>query len=400
MQIGGEAVPVLRLSGTPGDGGVTLGRFAQELFRHDGPVRGAYLNDLHQATGVAPEVVRRQASLWLAALPVWAQEQIDGLAIGSGAQVGQVAEFLYADIATSLGGANSIEVPGGADARAGLTLTDHGADGPAASFADGAMCTGVIAPVEGRPWVARNCDWLLATLRRGTAAVVHEVPGRIPVLSLGILGDIDVDTGVNAERLWLHLHTLPSLDRPRPGRARFSWLFWAREALETCATIDEVEAFIERTDRDRGVLVLVVEGKTGKSALFECGRSSYERVEPGGEPHGIAGTIIATNHPQRRHPSAEVLAGRGPARSGSTIQRYERARSVLAEGGPGSAPHDLMELLSDPEIEMHSPRHLRTIYSVVCGPGQREIYFAPGCFHTGRAAPSVGRWTRIAWPWR
>jgi len=110
----------------------------------------------------------------------------------------------------------------------GPVRTDSaGASSRAEADLAGPLCSAAAGrSPDGRgAWVARNCDWLRAILVRGTAAVVHRRPHAIPILAVGIRGDIDVDTGVNAERLWLHLHTLPALDAPTDDRRRFSWLF-------------------------------------------------------------------------------------------------------------------------------------------------------------------------------
>ena len=84
---------------------------------------------------------------------------------------------------------------------------------------------------------------------------------------MGIAGDIDVDTGLNAEGLWLHVHTMHAADTSTPGKPCLSWLFWAREALETCATIDDVEPMLGRIDRDRGMILVLVEGRTQPGGL-------------------------------------------------------------------------------------------------------------------------------------
>ena len=117
---------------------------------------------------------------------------------------------------------------------------------------------------DGKCWIGRNCDWLTPTLTRGVSAVVHEIPNRIPIMAVGIRGDIDLDTGLNAEGLWIHLHTLHATDPMPTGMPYISWLFWAREALETCASLDDLERFIETTARDRGVMVIASEGGSGR----------------------------------------------------------------------------------------------------------------------------------------
>ena len=385
-------IPLIRLRGRPGDCGLQHAAHVAWMFEE--AVRGAYLDDISAANRVPRELIRVQAGAWLERLPLWAQEEIDGMSRGVRRRVPDVAEFVYADIATSSGGVNSIEMPG----VEREILSGGGVD------AGGAMCTAVVTPVERVAWVARNCDWLWATLRRGCSAVVHEVPGRHAVMAVGIHGDIDIDTGVNARGLWLHLHTLPSSDKSRVGRTRFSWLFWAREALETCATLDELEAFIAATDRDRGVLVIAVDGKTNQAALFECGRATYERVRAGEGAHGLRGSIVATNHCQARHPPDEAFAPRdgAPARAsrrGSTVRRYQRVCEILRCGEVEHPAHDLAEILADDEVEMRDPVHLRTIYSAVCAPAARELWFAHGDFGSRSPAASSGTWQRVEWPW-
>src|SRR5690606_34283906 len=150
---------------------------------------------------------------WLGNLPAHFQEEIEGMARGAGIGVLGMAEFLYADIARPTGGADArLASPGEEPAR----MEREGRAGREAEPADGPMCSGVWLAATGgaETWVGRNCDWLVPTLLRGTAAVVHAAPGRIPVMAVGIRGDIDVDTGINAERLWLHLHTLLAMDDP------------------------------------------------------------------------------------------------------------------------------------------------------------------------------------------
>lgn len=387
-------VPRIVLRGSPGDCGTQYAPHCAHLLAP--PFRERYLSDMAHATGVPRDMTRAQARLWFERLPAWAQEETDGLSRACSVNTHETAEFLYADIATIAGGDNSIALPDVHDQIVGE------APGPAG---DGPMCSGVVTRIDHQPWVARNCDWLWATLTRGTAAVVHCVPGRIPVMALGILGDIDLDTGVNAQRLWLHLHTLPSRELARPDRARFSWLFWAREALETCSTIDELHRFILRTDRDRGVLAFAVDGKNGRSALFECGRSSCTRVDEGEGAHGLSHTIVATNHTQDRHPPDHLYEA-GPdgapgrvSRRGSTVRRYQRVCAMLRAGPPRTAPDDLIRLLADDEIEMRDSPRLGTIYAALCAPATGETWFATGDARRAQPAASGPGWQRIEWPW-
>lgn len=371
---------LFHLPGPPADAGFAHGRALAHFFQST--FFDAYIASLCAINRVEHDDMFKQADRWLARLPEHFQIEIDAMASGARTRTPRVAAFLYADIARPT------------DA---VATRDPAHQNPAASPEDpanhtllgGPMCSAVALELNGRPWVARNCDWLTATLVRGTAAVVHEVPGRIPVMALGIKGDIDIDTGVNAERLWLHLHTLYSPEEPRGDRTQISWLFWAREALETCATLDELDRFIASTDRDRGVIVVAADAKSNERALFECARSGHRRIDAGDLP------LIATNHPQHKHPTPERAA---KSRPGATLARYCAVRDLIAETPPEHGPDDLIDLLADPGVEMRTPTHLRTIYSAVADPARGDIWFAAGSAD-GSPAASTGGWLKAPWLW-
>ena len=324
----------------------------------------------------------QQARAWRESLPQPFQEEIDGLVRGARAPIEAVDLYLYADIAKPAGA--GADGPGPRDPDATIT-------------ADGPMCSGIAVEINGLPWVARNCDWYRRLLVRGTAAVVHRVPGRHPVMALGIFGDIDCDTGVNAVGLWVHVHTLHATDRAPESRRQISWLFWCREALETCGSIEELERFVALTARDRGIIVFAAEGKTGRRAIFECGVATHERVDAQAPGHAL----FACNHRSAKHPvDADRLAR---SRRASTTRRHERLRTLL-DGGeqhgplhPEHGPDDLIELLADPEVEMTTPPELRTIYAAVCEPRTGETWFSSG-HPDGTPAASGGSWQRVPWP--
>lgn len=321
------------------------------------------------------------AQRWAATLPTHYQLQIDAMARGAAVSADDVRQWLYADIAAP---APSPDAP---------TPTQ-----PAALInTQGPMCSGLALPIEHHTWVARNCDWYPQTLSRGTCSVIHRVDHRIPCMAVGIMGDLDADTGINAERLWLHMHTLRAVDEPRAGVSCISWLFWMREALETCATLDEVERFIATTDRDRGVLLIAVDGKSNDAAVFECTRSTYRRLgmEPG--PHGPR--LIITNHRREQSPAREASSQSERTRpAGGTVSRWCRMRDILDHGHPEHGPDDLIEILGDPRVEMRDgglSAHLRTIYSAVAEPASERVWFAAGRV----PAASAGAWRLLTPRW-
>jgi len=362
-------LPVYILSGGPGEMGRAHGAAVRELLEPAFVDR--YLDTLGAVLGFTREDLSVQARSWLGQLPANLQEEIAGMADGARVTASTAAEFLYADIARA-------------------TTTSDAIAGSTAAPPPGPMCSSTIARLDcGATWIARNCDWLTPTLTRGTACVVHETTGRIPIAAVGIRGDIDVDTGMNAERLWLHLHTLRAVGDPPRDRTCISWLFWAREALETCASLDDLERFIERTGRDRGVLAIAGDGKTGEAAIFECGPASHTRhdVDP-------ARPACATNHPpartyQRRAPD--------PTASG-TINRLHALERTIESEPPRRGPDDLIRALAADGVEMRTPKWLRTIYSAVACPREGAIWFAAGRAD-GAPAASRGRWSRVALPW-
>jgi len=366
-------LPLHMLPGPPGDAGMKHGREIAHFF--DDTFLETYLARLSQINRVQRSDMPVQAQRWLASLPTHFQEEVDGMAVGAGVPALRVAEFLYADISRPTNPATPPTSP--ADP---VRVSDD--EEPAA--ASGPMCTGVMTMIDRELWIARNCDWLFATLVRGTAAVVHASPGRIPVMGVGIRGDIDVDTGINAERLWVHLHTLYATDEPRGDRTCISWLFWAREALETCASLDDLERFITSTQRDRGVIVVAGEGKSGDGAIFECSRAGHERHDFDG------GTLIAANHPQRKNPTNDAPRR---ASGGTTTSRWCGARDRLSERPPTRPPEDLIAVLADDRVEMRTPPNLRTIYSAVVCPRKGDLWFAAGGAN-GQPAASSGRWVR------
>ncbi len=204
-------------------------------------------------------------------------------------------------------------------------------------------------------------------------------------------GDIDVDTGGNAAGLWLHLHTLVAVDDPPRDRTTISWLFWAREALETCESLDDLEAFITRTGRDRGVIAVAVDARRQQGAVFECTKGAHTR-------HDFQGpALFCTNHPQAKPIDA---AREAAARPGGTVARFAALRSILRDHPPEVGPDDLIDTLADPAVEMRTPTWLRTIYSVVVQPAARTggtwpaIWMASGDA-TGRPAASTGAWHRL-----
>lgn len=366
----------LRLPRDPLEAGFAYGRACADLLSAR-PLEN-YLQEFRVIHRTTPEHMRACADRWAGTLPQSYQEQIDAMALGAGVAPTDARTWLYADIA-----APAASEP---DSARFSSLVNQ----------QGPMCSGAVVRESHSHalWVARNCDWYPQTLQRGTCSVIHRVPNRIPCVAVGIMGDLDADTGMNAERLWLHMHTLRAMDEPRAGVSCISWLFWMREALETCATLDELERFIAQTDRDRGVLLIAVDGKSNDAAVFECARSTYRRV---GIEEGESGPrLIVTNHRRDQCPPADAARTSRPP--GGTISRYCRLRHLLDHAYPEQLPDDLTEILGDDQVEMRDgglSQHLRTIYSAVADPAHNRVWFASGSL----PAASTGQWRTIVPHW-
>jgi len=224
------------------------------------------------------------------------------------------------------------------------------------------------------------------------------VPGRHPTLAVGINGDIDVDTGMNAAGLWLHLHTLATPRGAAPPRTEsaptISWLFWCREALECCATLDELDTFITETRRDRSVFAVAAEGATGRAAVFECAPASHVRhdVEPGSMAC-VTNHSLGKEYPERDTPAAN------PA---GTVSRFHALTRRTREQPIAAPPGDFAAALAADGVEMRTPRHLRTIYSAIArpamSPARCDVYFAADT-PDGTPAASRGRWVKVTPPW-
>ncbi|OGD30358.1 MAG: hypothetical protein A2Y56_09105 [Candidatus Aminicenantes bacterium RBG_13_63_10] len=142
-----------------------------------------------------------------------------------------------------------------------------------------------------------------------------------------------------------------------------------KQALESCATVDDFEALLQatnsagrRTQANFGVI-----DASGGAAVFETGNTSYTRFEAKDEPSGY---IIRTNF---------ALTGVRPE-EGSGFVRFDRARLLMAAVEEGSldaptileqAARDLVNDMVDPyplpyegSQEGHPVGYIRTQYSI------------------------------------
>jgi hypothetical protein len=289
--------------------------------------------------------LRRGALPWLRTLPPRYQDELEGLAEGANLPLQRVAEWNYVEI-----------------------CVDDG-------------CSGFVGRVGSHVWIARNNDMFVPGV--WGHATIREVEGRIPTLCFGQVGDVFTATGINRDRLWLHHQALFVSDELRPGRPHMpSWVLLT-DMLETCSTIGEVEARLAAVDRDEGMLLFAVDGKTDEFAILECGRSRHARRAV------TAAFLAGSNH-------ACVLDE--PASGGDSRSRQARIEALATdlhgrESEP-SLPRDLIAILADAGVERRGQR-FATVYANVGCPATDEHWFTFG----GCPAASRGRWMDVAWPW-
>lgn len=339
---------VLNLHGSPFEigyaAGQSLGQRLEANIEHYVLVRGP------TAGAFGEERWRRGATYWLHSLPERFLREFEGLAAGAKLPLQRVAEWAYLETTLAAG------------------------------------CTGAIVTLDDRVWVTRNNDFYVPNLWGYVS--VKEVTGRIPAITFGMEGDVFTPTGINHELLWLHYNWLPAWDVPTTGKPHLPCYAWLVEALETCRTLPEIEALLGRIQRDGGMLLFAVDGKTDAFALFECTCTEFRRRD------AAAGRLVGANH-YCVHPQAPPSGDDGPL---SSVGRQCRMASLVAglaarDARPDPA-RELMAILADGEIEARSGDPV-TVYSNVACSGTQEIWYTFG----GAPAASCGNWQRLSWPW-
>jgi hypothetical protein len=298
------------------------------------PLRAEALDQVRLQTEALPALRR---------LPVRFQEELEGLAEGAGIPLQRIAEWITVE-----------------------QCVDDG-------------CSGFVTIVNKHAWVGRNNDfrvpdaWGYVTIR--------EVNDRIATISFGMEADTFTATGVNQQQLWIHAQFLPNSDTPRPNRAHFPDYVILAEALETCSTIRDIEILLGSVDRDSGVTLFVVDGKTDESAILQCTCREYTRRGPAGD------TLIATNH---------CLGTELVDTDDSSVVRLSRLRELVARQNweEVTVPGGLIAILADDKVEQRDGKYVTVEAAVAC-PAQKSIWYTLG----GYPAASCGNWARIEWPW-
>ncbi len=287
---------------------------------------------------------------WLRRLPKRYQEELEGMADGADLPLQRLAEWSYIEECESKG------------------------------------CSAAAGVFGKHAWVARNNDSYVPEL--WGYVTIREVAGRIPTISFSMECDVFTPTGINRDKLWLHYNFLSVWDEPEPGRPHVPGYVFLTEALEVCRTLSDVEAFLNETQRDGGMLLFAVDGKTDEFAVFECTCAQHFRRDP------ADGWIVGTNH----YCACEDPTLGDDASSLSSLHRYRRMENLVQRLSAAPArpdlPVDLIRILADDEIERRSDE-LVTVYANVACPAGGELWYTFG----GYPAASTGNWRRLEWPW-
>jgi hypothetical protein len=331
--------------GTPHEIGVaagrTLGASLEQTINHYLACREAAsdMTRLHQ--GALP---------WLRRLPRRFQDELEGMAEGANLPLQRLAEWSYIEECETQ------------------------------------RCSALVGLFDQRAWVARNNDSYVPEL--WGYASIREVEGRIPTICFSMEGDVFAPTGINKDKLWLHYNYLSAWDEPVPGKPHVPGYVFLTEALEVCHTLSDVEALLNETQRDGGMMLFAVDGKTNDFAIFECLCSQHFRRDPS------EGRLVGTNH----YCACEDLAFGDDDGCASSLRRFERItgllRDLYAVPGRPALPGELVRILADDDVERRN-QDLVTVYANAACPATGEIWYTFG----GYPAASAGDWQRLAWPW-
>ena len=349
---------VYHFKGSPKEIGFAMGRalgagLEQNISRYiqRRPTRPGALDMDALCTGAMP---------WLRSLPRRFQDEFEGLAEGANLSLQRIAEWAFVEQCVQDG------------------------------------CSGFVCLLDGHAWVGRNNDTFVPEM--WGYVTIREVDGRIPAISFGMEGDVFTPTGINRERLWLHYHYLPAQDAPRPDKPHLPGYVLLVEALETCTTIGDVEALLCEMDRDDGMMLFAVDGKSDEFAILECTCTTHVRRTTAST--ATEKWLVGTNH---------YCACGIEMQDEDSERRYNRleelVRALYNCGGSLNLPADLIGILADDAIERRGANlssansggaNFGTAYANVACPSRGAIWYTFGGF----PAASHGDWQCVEWPWR
>lgn len=243
------------------------------------------------------------------------------------------------------------------------------------------MCSTLVSFPNSIAWTGHNVDYATFNSYQWSCTMVMERKGRIPILNLALCGDLHSYQGVNKSQLWIHSNWLPADDQPAANKRTIPWLFFLREALETCETIAEVESLLSSCNRDTGVALTVIDGKTNNAVIFECSHSNYNVLYPNNN------MLLITNR------VSETMKDTSDQINSTSWKRYKRMQELTASKYPVNID-DFINILSDAEVEQRGI-YEGTFQSVIAAPALKEIWLACDAY----PAASQGTYQKVPWPW-
>ncbi|MBG0788189.1 MAG: hypothetical protein H0S79_24135 [Anaerolineaceae bacterium] len=326
----------ISLKGPPYQVGRQLGERLQKSLADDiahyldaGPLKAGEITSAQLSAGALD---------WAHSLPQRFLDEMEGLADGSGVPLQRIAEWGFADSGGKTG------------------------------------CSAFLLRTGDGLWVGRNNDLWVPDL--WGYAIQRQVNGRLGTVSFGMQGELYAATGVNASGLWLHYNWLPALGQPDAhGWTPFVLL---TDILETCETIDAVEARLRSETRLGGMLIFSA-SPDGRATILECSCCRVARRDLD------TGFLVGTNHYQ-------FISGIEGAVEANQSSHHRAEAMVTKLGALPNNPQlkDLIAVLADPNVEQHGDDY-GTVYANLYNPISRQLWFTFG----GYPAASQGNWQPV-----
>ena len=164
------------------------------------------------------------------------------------------------------------------------------------------------------------------------AVIAERRDGAIPFVHVAIPGLVGSVSGINAEKIGVALLAAAS---DAPIRLETPMIFIIREILESARSLDDVYRILDAKNGFVAENILVVDGKTGQSALFEVTPDDVTRIDAGT-------TMGVSNH--LRGPHANDNQNLLRMAEGTTVPRLARMEELLAQPGTIDVPRAIAML--------------------------------------------------------